>query len=130
VTIDLHGECRLEPTDDAFVVSFLPPDIPWAYGAEVELDRGLLYSGKQWVVAEFGPTAQGFGIGILDGQRDQFHVRTEVPASTVPVEIWLHVTDPADVSRLIVQNWLVPLRDPNRLKALWVVRERVELPRG
>ena len=127
VTIDLHGECRLQPTDDAFQVSFLPPEIPWAYGAEVELDRGLLYSGKQWVVAEFGPTAQTFGIGILDGRRDQFHVRTEVPVSAVPVEIWLHINDPADTSRLIVQNWLLPLREANQLRALWVVRERLEL---
>jgi len=129
VTIDLHGECRLTPTEDAYEVSFLPPDAPWAYGAEVELDRSLLYSGKQWVVAEFGPTVQSFGIGILDGRRDQFHARTEVPVSAVPVEIWLHITDAADVSLLIVQNWLEPLRDPACLKALWVVRERVELPR-
>lgn len=129
VTIDLHGECRLEPTADAYELSVLPPDVPWAYGAEVELDRGLLYSGKQWVVAEFGPLAESFGIGILDGRRDQFHTRTETPVSQVPVEIWLHISDAADVSRLIVQNWINPLRDPQRLKALWVVRERIELPR-
>jgi hypothetical protein len=62
----------------------------------------------------------------LNGPRDDFHVRTEVPIATVPVEIWLHITDPADISRLIVQNWLAPLRSPQRVKALWIVRQRIE----
>ena len=48
----------------------------------------------------------------------------------MPVQIRLDLTEQRDVRRLTVQKWLLPLRDPNRLKALWVVRERVELPRG
>ncbi len=45
--------------------------------------------------------------------------------SAVPVEIWLHVHDPANISKVMVQNWANPLNGPARLKALWVVRQKL-----
>ncbi|MDB5459539.1 MAG: hypothetical protein JWO72_1280, partial [Caulobacteraceae bacterium] len=58
----------------------------------------------------------------LDGEAHDFQTRHEVPASAVPVEMWLHIHDPADTSRLVIQNWTDPLREPARLKRLWIVR--------
>ncbi len=123
VTMETLGESRLLPSADGFELSLLSESLPWAYGAVMDLDRGLLFPGKQWIVAEFEAVHQSFGIGILNGRADDFHTRVEVPASSVPVEMWLHVSDPADTSRFVLQNWAEPLRSPNRLKALWVVSE-------
>lgn len=125
VTVQTIGECRMEPTEDGYELSIHPEALPWAYGAVIELDKGQLYAGKQWLVAEFDPVHQPFGVGILDGAADQFHTRTEVPISSVPAEIWLHINNPADTSKMIIQNWAEPLRAPNRLKALWIVRESI-----
>ena len=125
VTVERMGQTRLTPTEDGFEVSVLPEHDPWAYGASIELDAGLLYSGKQWVVAEFAPIAEPFGIGVLNRGSDGFQTRTDLPISQVPVEIWLHIHDAADVSRVNIQNWANPLKAPARLKAMWVVRERL-----
>ena len=46
-----------------------------------------------------------------------------MPPSPVTVEMWLHIHDPADTSRMILQNWTDPLRAPVHLKRMWVVRE-------
>jgi hypothetical protein len=125
VTVQTMGECRMTPTEDGYELSIHPEALPWAYGAVIDLDKGDLFAGKQWLVAEFDPVNQPFGVGILDGQADQYQTRTEIPISAVPVEIWLHIHDPADTSRMIIQNWAEPLRAPNRLKALWIVRETI-----
>jgi hypothetical protein len=123
VTVQTIGECRMVASEDGYELSIHPESIPWAYGAVIELDKGMLFPGKQWVVAEFEPVHQPFGIGILDGAADQFQTRTETPISSVPVEIWLHIHDPRDTSKIVIQNWAEPLRAPNRLKSMWIVRE-------
>lgn len=123
IVLETHGESRMVATSEGFYLSLLSENKPWAYGAEMELDRGQLFPGKQWLVAEFEPVPQSFGIGILDGEAHNFMTRVEVPESPVPVEMWLHINDPADTSRLVLQNWAEPLQSPARLRALWVVRE-------
>jgi hypothetical protein len=125
VTVERFGESRLNPTDDAYEILIHPESAAWAYGASIELDASLLFPGKQWVVAEFAPIGEPLGIGILDRAGDTFQTRTDLPASNVPVEMWLHIHDPADVSRVMLQNWANPLKAPARLRALWVVRERL-----
>jgi hypothetical protein len=123
VTVECLGECRLSPTAEGFELVIHPEALPWAYGAVMDLDKGQWFSGVQWIVAEFEPVYQSFGVGVLNAVGDGFQTRTEVPASRVPVEIWLHIHDAKDTSRLILQNWAEPVRTPARLKALWVVRE-------
>jgi hypothetical protein len=125
VTMEVLGESRLQATDEGFELSLLSEPLPWAYGAVMDIDKGLLFSARQWIVAEFEATSAPFGLGVLNSSGDGFQIRTEVPASAVPVEIWLHLTHPQDVSRLVLQNWAEPLAAPVRLKALWIVRETI-----
>jgi hypothetical protein len=125
VTVERFAETRLQPAGEHYHVSILPDSVPWAYGAAIELDASLMFPGRQWVVAEFEAVPEPFGIGVLDRSAQTFQTRTEMPLSTVPVEIWLHVHDAADVSKVMVQNWAKPMNGPARLKALWVARQRL-----
>ena len=123
ITMQSIGETRMHPVSDGYEMSILPENAPWAFGAVMELDRGLVFPGKQWIVAEFDAVHHAFGIGVMDAEMHDFQTRNEVPASVAPVEMWLHIHDPEDISRLVIQNWTEPLRDPVRLKKLWLARE-------
>ncbi len=126
VTMQSIGESRMHPVaDGAYEMSVLPERSPWAFGAAMDLDRGLMFSGKQWIVAEFDEVHQGFGVGILDAEGHDFTTRNEIVASAVPVELWLHVHAPDEVSKFVIQNWTDPLREPARLKKLWFARKAV-----
>jgi hypothetical protein len=125
VTVERFNETRLVPVEGGYNVSIMPDPIPWAYGASIEVDAALLYPGRQWIVAEFARTPEAFGIGVLSRSGDGFQTRTEMPISDVPVEIWMHIHDPADVSRVMVQNWATPLNGAALLQSLWVVRQRL-----
>lgn len=125
MTVERWGESRLIPTEDAYHLAILPEGMAWAYGASIELDASLLFQGKQWVVAEFAPIGEAFGVGVLNRSSETFQTRTDLPVSQVPVEIWLHIHDPSEAHRLMIQNWANPLKAPARLKAVWVVRERL-----
>jgi hypothetical protein len=125
ITVERFAETKLQPDGDHYQLSILPDALPWAYGAAVELDAALMFPGRQWVVAEFSGSPEPFGIGVLNRVGESFQTRTEMPLSQVPVEIWLHVHDAADVSKVMVQNWAKPMNGPARLKALWVVRQRL-----
>jgi hypothetical protein len=100
-----------------------PPESAWAYGVRINLDVSELFAGPQWIVVEFSPVAEAFGIGLLD-RDDDFLARMQVPVSAVPVEAWLHVPDPAMVGALVVQNWVAPLAAEILLRRAWTVRER------
>jgi hypothetical protein len=89
----------------------------------INLDVSELFAGPQWIVVEFPPVAEAFGIGLLD-RADDFLARMQVPVSAVPVEAWLHLPDPAVVGALIVQNWVAPLAAEIVLRRAWTVRER------
>jgi hypothetical protein len=123
MTIQAVGQSHIHLINGAYEVHFQPDNAAWAYGAVMEMDRGLMFPGKQWLVAEFDAVHQGFAIGVLDAEGQAFLTRAEVPPSPVTVEMWLHIHDPADTSRLVIQNWTDPLRAPVHLKRMWVVRE-------
>jgi hypothetical protein len=126
VTVERFAETRLQPADEGrYGLSILPDSLPWAYGAAIELDAALMFPGPQWIVAEFEAVPEAFGVGVLDRSSETFQSRTEMPISAVPVEIWLHIHDAANVSKVMVQNWANPLNGPARLKALWVVRQKL-----
>ena len=125
ITVERFAETKLQPDGEHYQISILPDALPWAYGAAIELDAALMFPGRQWVVAEFAGSPEPFGIGVLNRAGESFQTRTEMPLSQVPVEIWLHVHDAADVSKVMVQNWAKPMNGPARLKALWVVRQRL-----
>jgi hypothetical protein len=91
----------------------------------INLDVSELFAGPQWIVVEFPPVAEAFGIGLLD-RDDNFLGRMQVPVSAVPVEAWLHLPDPAVVGALIVQNWVAPLAAEIVLRRAWIVRETVQ----
>jgi hypothetical protein len=126
VTVERFAETRLQPAADGhYLLSILPDALPWAYGAAIELDAALMFPERQWIVAEFEAVPEAFGVGVLDRGAEGFQSRTELPISAVPVEIWLHVHAPKDVSKVMVQNWAKPLNGPARLKALWVARQKL-----
>ena len=97
--IGLEGRSRLVDDDGRLSVAVRPPESAWAYGVRINLDETELLAGPQWIVVEFPPVAEAFGIGLLD-REDNFLARMQVPASAVPVEAWLHVPDPAVVGAL------------------------------
>ncbi len=121
--IGLEGRSRLVDDDGRLSVAVRPPESAWAYGVRINLDETELLAGPQWIVLEFPPVAEAFGIGLLD-RDDDFLARMQVPASAVPVEAWLHVPDPAMVGALVVQNWVAPLAAEILLRRAWTVRER------
>lgn len=123
MTVQSVGETQMHLINGAYELHFQPDGSPWAYGAIMEMDRGLMFPGKQWLVAEFDAAHQGFAIGVLDAEGREFQTRAEVPASPVTVEMWLHIHDPSDTSRMVIQNWTDPLRAPVHLKRLWLARE-------
>ena len=123
--IGLEGRSRLVEDEGRLAVAVRPPDSAWAYGVRINLDASELFAGRQWVVVEFPPVAEAFGIGLLDHE-DNFLARMQVPVSAVPVEAWLHVPDPAALAALIVQNWVAPLATEILLRRVWVVRETVQ----
>jgi hypothetical protein len=129
ITMQSIGESRMHPiAGGSYEMAVLPEASPWAFGAVMVLDRGLMFPGRQWVVAEFDEAHQGFCVGILDAEGHDFQTRNEVPASSVPVEMWLHVHAPDDISRFVIQNWTDPLREPVRLKRLWIARDAQARP--
>ena len=102
--------------------------LPTALGPTVyksDLDGLDLFSGPQWLVLEFPPITEVFGIGLLD-KSDNFLTRMQVPVSAVPIEVWLHVPDPTQLLSVIIQNWISPLAADILIRSLWVVREKVE----
>ena len=121
--IGLEGRSRLVDDRGRLAVAVRPPESAWAYGVRINLDETELLAGPQWIVLEFPPVAEAFGIGLLD-REDNFLARMQVPVSAVPVEAWLHVPDPAVVGALIVQNWVAPLAAEILLRRAWTVRER------
>lgn len=121
--IGLEGRSRLVEDRGQLAVAVRPPESAWAYGVRINLDTSELFAGPQWIVVEFAPVAEAFGIGLLD-REDNFLARMQVPVSAVPVEAWLHVPDPAALAALIVQNWVAPLAAEIRLRRAWAVRER------
>jgi hypothetical protein len=123
--IGLEGRSRLVEDEGRLAVAVRPPESAWAYGVRINLDVSELFAGPQWIVVEFPPVAEAFGIGLLD-RADDFLARMQVPVSAVPVEAWLHLPDPAVVGALIVQNWVAPLAAEIVLRRVWSVRERRE----
>jgi hypothetical protein len=121
--IGLEGHSHLIDDEGQLAVSVWPPESAWAYGVRINLDGAELLAGSQWVVVEFSPVAEAFGIGLLDSS-DNFLTRMQVPVSAVPVEAWLHMPDPAALGALIVQNWVSPLAAEILLRRAWIVRER------
>ena len=121
--IGLEGRSRLVEDEGRLAVAVRPPESAWAYGVRINLDVSELFAGPQWIVVEFPPVAEAFGIGLLD-RADDFLARMQVPVSAVPVEAWLHLPDPAVVGALIVQNWVAPLAAEIVLRRAWTVRER------
>ena len=90
--IGLEGRSRLVEDQGRVAVAVRPPESAWAYGVRINLDEAELLQGPQWVVVEFPPVAEAFGIGLLD-RADDFLARMQVPVSAVPVEAWLHLPD-------------------------------------
>jgi hypothetical protein len=123
ITVRSIGESRMHIVEDRYEMDLLPERSPWAFACVMDLDRGLMFPGPQWLVAEFEQVHQSFGFGIQDADEHEFHTRNEVPPSSVPVEMWLHIADPDAVSRMVVQNWSDPMREPARLKRMWFARE-------
>src|SRR5205823_11583813 len=115
------GNSQLVQQDSDPILSISLPAEPWAYGAAVRIDGTELFSGRQSIVVELGPVADTFGVGILNKLEDRFLARSEAPASAVPVELWLPVDDPADISAVVIQNWAEPSRTTTQLRAVWIV---------
>jgi len=107
--------------EDGREIDIHPPSSAWAYGLQIPLDQFLTQVGAGWLVCEFGPGNIPFGLGILN-ERGEFAVREECPATTLPLEMWLPF-DGASASRLVVQNWAVPMSAPVRLRRLNFVAE-------
>jgi hypothetical protein len=122
-TVELAGRSRFEPQDGRTTVLIAPEPLPWVYGATLPLRRADLFPGPQWVVLEFAPVTHLLGAGILTRSNDGFQTRSEIPVSAVPVEIWLEVNDPDDVSGAVVQNWTEPTPAETVLLRAWIVRE-------
>lgn len=123
--IGLEGRSRLVEDEGQLAVAVRPPESAWAYGVQIRLDGRDLFPGPQWVVLEFPPITEAFGIGLLD-KSDNFLTRMQVPVSAVPVEVWLHVPDPTQLLSVIVQNWISPIDSDIMLGRVWIVQEKVQ----
>lgn len=98
-----------------------PDTAPWAYGLQIELGDDVRADLEGWIVLEFQPSEESFGVGILDHSGNILQ-REECPASNLPTELWLKLAA-GQCSRLLVQNWSTPLSAPITLTGLYVVEE-------
>jgi hypothetical protein len=121
--VSLDGESKLLADQNSPAVSVLPPAQSWAYGVVIHLDPNEMFNGIQWIVLEFAQLKGTFGAGVLNKVGSDFQKRIEVEKSNTPVEVWLRISDPTDVSAAVVQNWDKPNTDSAILVKAWLVHD-------
>jgi hypothetical protein len=128
--VQLIGDSSFIELDEEPALSIFPDRRPWAYGAALQLSEADAAFGPQWVVLEFASCESELGAGVLNEQLDGFTSRMEIPISTRPVEVWLHVAG-SSAPRVIVQNWTHATPSPIILRKAWMAKEtRVTITPG
>lgn len=122
--LSLNPPSHLSTGSDGARVNLQPSPAPWGYLAAVDIASHAANPATEdrevWAVIEFDTVAGAFGIGLLNAAKSDFVVRLEVPRRAYPVELWLRIPDPGDVSQFVIQNW-GPGGGSAILRNLWIV---------
>jgi hypothetical protein len=124
--VQISGETMFITEDGKWVLAILPENVSWVYGASIRLDTLDLFAGQQWVVLEFGALTEGIGAGLVNKPGTSFQVQRQIPASQIPVEVWLPIEDPHDLSSVVIRNGAEPCLSGALLRKVWVVEEQQE----
>ena len=120
------GETSFVVENGEAILSIVPAQVSWAYGASILLDTSDLFSDRQWVVLELGALAEAIGAGLINKLGTRFQVERLIPASQIPIEVWLPIGDPHDLSSVVIRNGAEPSSSRALLRKVWVVEELQE----
>jgi hypothetical protein len=99
-----------------------PGAAPWTFMFQADL-AGRLTEDTQWLVVRTGPVRDAFAMGLL--RNDQTMVaQTQTLPNKASNEVWLKVTHPAEISRVVFQHWQAPLNGKVPVTGLYLVNGR------
>ena len=102
-----------------------PPAQPWAYGAELFMNRPLKAVGEYVLVAELMVDKGTVGVGFLNVAEDDFLGRQVLAASSNPQTIEIPIWNLAHTGRFVVQNWEMHGKSSVRLLSMRLLAEAV-----
>ena len=82
-----------------------PPIQPWAFGAELFLNRPLKALGEYVVVAKLIVEKVTIGAGVLNLAETDFVGRKVLAASAIPQTVEIPIWSFAQAGRFVIQNW-------------------------
>jgi hypothetical protein len=82
-----------------------PPVQPWAFGAELFLNRPLKAVGDYVVVAKLIVDKGTIGVGVLNLAETDFLGRQALAASASPQTVEIPIWNFAQAGRFVIQNW-------------------------
>ncbi len=102
-----------------------PPDQPWAYGAELFLNRPLKALGEYVLVAELIVDKGTIGVGVLNAAENDFLGRQALTASSSPQTVEIPIWNFSQAGRFVVQNWEKPGKSSVQLLSMRLLAEAV-----
>jgi hypothetical protein len=124
--VQLAGETSFVTENGEQVLAILPEKVSWVYGVSIRLDASDLFSGRQWAVLELGALTEVIGAALVNKLGTGFQVDRLIPASQIPVEVWLPIEDPHDLSSVVIRNGAEPCLSGALLRKVWVIKEQQE----
>jgi hypothetical protein len=102
-----------------------PPVQPWAYGAELFLNRPLKAVGEYVLVAKLIVDKGTIGVGVLNLAENDFLVRQGLAASASPQTVEIPIWNFAQAGRFVVQNWETHSKSSVQLLSIRLLAEPV-----
>ena len=84
------------------------PAVPWSYSAVLALDSATAIARAAVLVVEVKVVEGTIGIGLLNAAESDFLFRRPLTVTEKTQEVWIPISDPHAVGRLVLQTWEAP----------------------
>jgi phosphoglycerol transferase len=117
----VHGSHLLDPSVGAAVIR--PPVKPWAYGAELFLNRPSRDALEYILIAEIKVLNGLIGVGLLNVGEQDFLFRKSLGASAETQTVRIPISNISQTGRFVVQTWETACQSEVQLLSLRLFAE-------